>query len=136
MDIDEARAFVRDNHRAVLATRTPAGEIRQTPVLAGVDEQGRFVVSSRETAYKTRNVRHNGWAQLCVVTEGFFGTWVYVEGTADVLVLPDAMEALVGYFRSVNGEHDDWDDYRAAMQREHRVLIRIDARTVGPDRQG
>ncbi len=136
MDIDKARDFVRRNHRAVLATRTEGGGIQQSPVLAAVDDEGYLVVSSRETAYKTRNVRRDPWAQLCVLNDGFFGDWVYVEGRATVVSLPDAMGPLVDYYRNISGEHDDWDDYRAAMEREKRVAIRIEPERAGPDRQG
>ena len=99
MDLDRARDFVRSNHRAVLATRTPDG-IQQSPVLVGVDEEGRLIVSSRETAYKTRNLRRDPWAQLCVLNNGFFGDWLYVEGEAEVVSLPEAMEPLVDYYRA------------------------------------
>ena len=136
MDLDVAREFVRRHHRAVLATRTPDGGIQQSPVLVGVDPDGHLVVSSRETAFKTKNVRREPWAQLCVFTDRFFGDWTSVEGTAEVLSLPEAMEPLVDYYRGVAGEHDDWDEYRASMRAEKRVLIRIDPRRAGPDRRG
>ncbi|HLN77938.1 MAG TPA: PPOX class F420-dependent oxidoreductase [Nocardioidaceae bacterium] len=136
MEVEEARQFVRRHHHAVLATRTPGGGVQQSPVLAGVDGEGRFVVSSRETAFKTRNLRANPWAQLCVVTDRFFGSWVYVEGDAEVVSLPEAMEPLVDYYRALSGEHEDWDDYREAMRRDRRVLIRVTARRAGPDRAG
>ena len=135
MDLDRARAFVREHHRAVLATRSPQG-IQQSPVLVTVDGDGRLLVSSRETAFKTRNLRRDPWAQLCVLNDGFFGDWVYLEGRAEVVPLPDAMDGLVAYYRSISGEHDDWDDYRAAMERERRVLIRIEPLRAGPDRAG
>jgi PPOX class probable F420-dependent enzyme len=135
MDIERARDFARRHHHAVLATRTRSG-VQQTPVLVAVDDEGRFVVSSRETAYKTRNLRRDPWAQLCLLGEKFFGTWYYVEGRADLLSLPDAMEPLVDYYRRAAGEHPDWDDYRADMERERRLLIRITAERAGPDRQG
>ena len=102
MDIDRAREFARRHHHAVLATRTRTG-IQQSPVLVAVDDEGRFVVSSRETAYKTRNVRRDPWVQLCLIGEKFFGTWYYVEGEAAVLSLPDAMEPLVDYYRRAAG---------------------------------
>ncbi len=136
MELDTARDFVRTHHRAVLATRTRAGGVQQSPVLVAVDEAGRLVVSSRETAYKVRNLRRDPWAQLCVLSDGFFGDWILVEGSAEVLSLPDAMEPLVDYYRSVSGEHDDWDAYRAAMQEQRRVVVRIEPATAGPDRQG
>lgn len=135
MDLDRARDFVRDHHRAVLATRTSRG-IQQSPVLVGVDDSGRLTVSSRETAYKTTNLRRDPWAQLCVLADEFFGEWVYVEATAQVLSLPDAMDGLVAYYRSTNGEHDDWDAYREAMTEERRVLIVLTPGRAGPDRQG
>lgn len=136
MDLERARQFAREHHRAVLATRTRDGGIQQSPVLVGVDADGRFVISSRETAYKTRNLRRDPWAQLCIVTNRFFGDWVVVEGEAGVLSLPDALEPLVDYYRGVVGEHPDWDEYRTSMQRERRVLLRVEAHRAGPDRAG
>ncbi|NUR07762.1 MAG: PPOX class F420-dependent oxidoreductase [Nocardioidaceae bacterium] len=136
MDLDRAVDFARTHHHAVLATRGAGGRVQQTPVLVGVDADGRLLVSSRETAYKTRNLRHDPWVQLVVLRDGFFGEWVYVEGSAEVVSLPDALEPLVDYYRGINGEHDDWDDYRAAMERERRVIVRITPERAGPDRQG
>jgi PPOX class probable F420-dependent enzyme len=135
MDLDAARDFVRSHHRAVLATRTPRG-IQQSPVLAGVDDAGRLTVSSRETAYKTKHLRQDPWVQLCVFPDAFFGRWIYVEGEAEVVSLPEAMEPLVDYYRGISGEPDDWDEYRAGMQREQRVIIRVTPQRAGPDRMG
>jgi PPOX class probable F420-dependent enzyme len=118
-----------------MATRSAHG-IQQTPVLVGVDPEGRLTVSSRETAYKTKHLRDDPWVQLCVLPDGFFGDWVYVEGEADVVSLPEAMEPLVEYYRGISGEADDWDEYRAGMERERRVLIRVTPLRAGPDRQG
>lgn len=136
MDIDKVREFVRRNHRAVLATRKADGGIQQSPVLVSVDGQGHLVVSSRETAFKTRNVRRDPWVQLCLLNDGFFGEWMFVEGRAKVVSLPEAMEPLVEYFRSISGEHDDWDAYRAAMEQDKRVVLRIEPERAGPDREG
>jgi PPOX class probable F420-dependent enzyme len=135
MELDQARAFVRTSHRAVLATRSP-GRIHQSPVLVGVDEEGRLTVSSRETAYKTRHLRADPWAQLCVLDDRFFGDWIYVEGEAEVVSLPEAMEPLVEYYRGISGEADDWEEYRAGMERERRVILRITPLRAGPDRKG
>ncbi|MGH3423788.1 MAG: PPOX class F420-dependent oxidoreductase [Nocardioidaceae bacterium] len=136
MNLDDARDFVRDNHHAVLAARRADGGIQQSPVLTTVDAGGRLVVSSREGAYKTRNLRRDPWTQLCVFPDTFFGTWLYVQGTAEVLSLPEAMEPLVDYYRRVSGEHPDWDEYRRTMTGERRVLLRIEPLEAGPDRAG
>ena len=136
MDLSRARDFARTHHHAVMVTRTPSGGIQQSPVVVGVDDEGRFVVSTRETAYKTHNLRRDPWVQLCIIPDTFFGDWVLVEGRAEVLSLPDAIEPLVDYYRGVAGEHDDWEDYREDMRRQRRVLVRIDGRRAGPDHGG
>ena len=137
MDLEEAGAFVREHHRGVLATRRPGGGIRQSPIVAAVDDAGLIVISSRQTAYKVRYLRADPWAQVCMFTDRFFGAWVWVEGRAEILSLPDAMEPLVEYRRSFSDAGGiDWHDYRARMERERRVLIRIAAERAGPDRQG
>jgi PPOX class probable F420-dependent enzyme len=136
MDIDLAREFVRNNHRAVLTTYHPDGRAQVSPVLVGVDEAGHAVISTRETATKTRNLAADPRVVLCVFTDAFFGDWVLIEGRASVVRLPDAMEPLVDYYRGVSGEHPDWDDYRAAMVRDRRVLLRVTITRAGPDRHG
>lgn len=137
MDLDAARAFAREHHRGIMATRHPDGGIRQSPIVAAVDDAGRVVVSSRETAYKVRYLRHDPWVQLCLFTDAFFGPWVWIDGTARIVSLPEAMEPLIDYRRRFrDAEGIDWDDYRARMERERRVLIRIDLQAAGPDRTG
>jgi PPOX class probable F420-dependent enzyme len=136
MDLDRARDFARSHHRAVLATRTPDGGIQQSPVLVTVDDEGRFVMSSRETAYKTRNLRTDSWAQLCLFTDAFFGDWVFVEGAVEVVSLPGAEEPLVAYYRAASGEHPDWDEYRASLVEQKRVALRLTGERAGPDRAG
>jgi PPOX class probable F420-dependent enzyme len=136
MDLAEAQQFLRDHHRAILATWRRDGRIQLSPIAVGIDAEGRAIVSSRETAYKTKNLRRQARASLCVFVDGFYGPWVQVDGTAEVVSLPQAMELLVDYYRRVAGEHPDWDDYRRAMEREQRVLIRITMESAGPDRKG
>jgi PPOX class probable F420-dependent enzyme len=132
----EALEFVKSNHRAVLVTRRRDGRPQVSPVTCGVDDQGYVVVSSRETAVKVKNLRRNPEATLCVFADGFYGPWVFVTGEASIVSLPEAMDGLVAYYRSIAGEHPDWDDYRGAMERERRVLIRVPADEVGPNISG
>ena len=116
--------------------RTPDGTPQPSPVAPGVDAAGRACVSSREPAYKVRNLRRDARVSLCALPDGFFGRWIVAEGTAAVVSLPDAMEPLVELYRQVAGEHPDWDDYRAAMVRERRVLIAVELERAGPDVAG
>jgi PPOX class probable F420-dependent enzyme len=136
MDLDEARQVVREQHRAVLATIRGDGTPQMSPVLVAVDDEGRVLVSTREAALKVRNLRRDPRLWLCVLPDGFFGRWVQIEGSAEIVSLPAAMDGLVDYYRRVSGEHDDWDDYRAAMEREQRVLLRVELTRAGPDRAG
>ncbi len=136
MELERARAFVRENHRAVVSTRRADGQPQLSPVVCGVDADGMITVSTRETAMKVKNLRRDPRVSLCVLNDGFFGDWIQVDGTADIVSLPEAMELLVEYYRSLSGEHPDWDEYRAAMERDQRVLVRIDIERAGPDRSG
>jgi PPOX class probable F420-dependent enzyme len=136
MDIAQALDFLRENHRAVLATTRTDGSPQLSPVLVTVDAEGLLVVSSRESAVKTRNLRRDTRAWVCAFTDGFFGAWVQVGGTAEVVPLPAAMEGLVSYYRSIAGEHRDWDEYRRAMAAERRVLLRITPTSAGPNLGG
>src|SRR5262245_27736898 len=136
MNLDEARDVIRTQHRAVLCTLRAAGTPQMSAVTANVDDDGWIVVSTRQTAYKVRNLRRDPRAWLCVFPDQFYGRWVQVDGRVTIVELPEAMEPLVDYYRRTAGEHPDWDDYRAAMEREQRVLLRMDITRAGPDRTG
>lgn len=136
MDTEQALSFVRDHHHAVLATTRGDGGVQLSPVAAATDSDDRIVVSSRETAMKTMNLRRRPKAWLCVFEDGFFGRWFQAEGPVEVVSLPEAMDGLVEYYRSVSGEHPDWDEYRSAMREEKRVLLRMTVERVGPSKAG
>jgi len=97
---------------------------------------GRVAVSTRETAFKVKNIRRDPRVSLCVLNDRFFGDWVQVDGTAEVVSLPEAMDLLVEYYRTLAGEHPDWDEYRGAMERERRVLVRVELQRAGPEHSG
>jgi len=134
MDTDTALDVLSTQHHAVLATMRADGTPQLTPVLAGVDGAGRVVISTRQAAYKVRNIRRDPRVFLCVLPDGFFGRWIQVDGVAEIVELPEAMDLLIDYYRGVSGEHPDWSNYRAAMEREQRLIVRIEIRHVGPDR--
>ncbi len=136
MDIDRALDFVREHHHAVMQTYRRDGSPQMSPIACNVDADGLIVVSTRETAMKTTHLRRDPRVALCVLSDAFFGDWMQIEGTAEIVSLPEAMERLVDYYRTTSGEHPDWDDYRAAMVRDQRVIVRITAERAGPDRAG
>ncbi len=120
----------------MLATRRRDGGPQLSPVTVGVDEAGLVIISSRLTAYKVRNIEREPAVDLCVLNDGFFGAWAQISGHAEIVTLPAAMDGLIAYYRGVSGEHPDWDDYRAAMVRDQRCLIRVTIDTAGPTRSG
>ncbi len=136
MTPEDVRGFIRAHHRGVLATTRRDGAPQMSPVLVGVDDDGTLIISTREGAMKTLNVRRLGRAAVCVFQDEFFGEWVQAEGTATVESMPGALEGLVRYYRLLAGEHPDWADYRAAMARDRRVLIRIRIDRVSPLKAG
>lgn len=136
MDHDGARAFLRTHSRSVLATRRGDGSPQLSPVAHAVDDEGRVIISSREGAYKVRNLRRDPKASLCALSDGWYGEWVQVDGTATIVSLPDALGPLVDYYRRIRGEHPDWDEYRAAMVSENRCVIQLAIERAGPDRRG
>jgi PPOX class probable F420-dependent enzyme len=134
--INQILDFVSQNHHAVLATTRSDGGVQLSPVAAGVDGDGHLIISSRETAMKTRNLRKRPAGWLCVFTDRFFGSWHQAEGSFEVVSLPDAMEGLIAYYRSISGEHPDWADYERAMREERRVLLMMTVARVGPTKAG
>jgi PPOX class probable F420-dependent enzyme len=136
MDVAEAQEYLRHNHHAVVATFRADGRPALSPMLVGVDEQGRVLISTRQTAMKVKNLRRDPRVSIVAFSDGFFGEHVQAEGIAEIVELPEAMELLVGYYRGISGEHPDWDDYRAAMEREQRVLVRFAIERAGPNRAG
>lgn len=122
---EAARDFLRANHDAVLATFRADGRPQLSPVSAGVDGEGRVIVSTPGTTAKAGNLRRDPRVAVCAVTAGFYGGWVQVEGAAEIVEQPESVELLVDYYRRLSGEHPDWDEFRVAMVAERRVLVRF-----------
>lgn len=136
MDVAAAREFLEGNHRAVMATKKANGDPQLSPVTVVMNDDGRAMISTRETAMKVKNLERDPKAWLAVFTDRFFGDWVQIEGAVEIVRLPDAMELLVDYYRRVSGEHPDWDDYRKAMQDQRRVMLLVSLDKVGPTVSG
>jgi PPOX class probable F420-dependent enzyme len=137
MDVQRAREFLTKNHWAILATRRTNGNLQMSPVTAGMHGDGRAIISSRETAYKVNNLRRDPRAALCAITTTFHGEgWVQINGTAEIISLPQALDTLIYLHRQAYGEHKHWPEFQERMARERRVIIRIGIESVGPRAQG
>jgi PPOX class probable F420-dependent enzyme len=128
----ELTEFLTPRHRALLVTTRRDGGMQISPVTCGVDGQGRIVVSSYPTRAKVANIRRTGQAAACVLSDDWNGPWVQVEGSAEVVDLPEALDGLVEYYRCIAGEHPDWDEYRQAMEHQRKCLIRLSVARWGP----
>ncbi|MBB3600864.1 PPOX class probable F420-dependent enzyme [Mycolicibacterium sp. BK556] len=132
VDLDTLLQFVRPRHHMVLTTFRADGSLQSSPVTGGVDEHGRLVISSYPQRAKSVNIRRTPRASVVVLSEEFNGAYVQIDGPAEVIELPDAVEPLVDYFRAVAGEHPDWDEYREAMVKQGKCLIRVTPQRWGP----
>ena len=132
VDLAGLLEFVRPRHRVLLGTTRSDGTTQLSPVTAGVDAAGRIVVSTYPERAKVANLRRDAAATALVLSDEWNGPWVQVDGEAEVLDLPDALEPLVDYFRVISGEHPDWDEYRQAMIDQGKCLIRLTPRRWGP----
>jgi PPOX class probable F420-dependent enzyme len=128
--------FIRPRHQGVLLTTRGDGSPQASLVTMGLDTEGRIVVSSYPERAKVHNLRRNPRASMVVMSDDFGGEWVQVDGTAEVIDLPDAVEPLVEYFRVISGEHSDWDEYREAMIAQGKCLIRMTIERWGPIAKG
>ena len=131
---EELLDFARERHRYALVTTRQDGRPQVSPVTGGVDSGGRLVISTYPERAKARNLRRNPAATVLVMSDEFDGPWVQVDGTAEVLDMPsqEAEDGLVDYFRCISGEHDDWEEYREAMRRQGKSLVRITVDSWGP----
>jgi PPOX class probable F420-dependent enzyme len=124
--------FIRPRHRAIVVTTRADGRPQLSPVACGLDTAGRIVISSYPNRAKSRNARRDPAVSVCVLSDTWDGAYVQVDGTAEVLELPEALEPLVEYYRVISGEHPDWDEYREAMARQGKCLIRVTIERWGP----
>jgi PPOX class probable F420-dependent enzyme len=129
---DELLDFIRPRPRGVLITWRESGAPQVSPVTLGVDDDGRIVIATYPQRAKSANLRRTPRATVCILSDEFNGAYVQVDGTAEVLDMPDAVESLVDYFRCISGEHSDWDEYRDAMRAQNKSLIRISIDSWGP----
>lgn len=132
VDRDDLVTFLRPRHRALVVTTRGDGRPQVSPVTCGVDGAGRIVVSTYPDRAKAVNARRDPRVTVCVLSDEWDGPWVQVDGTAQVLDPPESVEPLVEYFRVISGEHPDWVEYRQAMLRQGKSLLRVEIDRWGP----
>ncbi len=132
VDLDGLLEFVGPRHHMVLLTRRADGSPQVSPVTGGVDPGGRIVIATYPERAKTSNARRRPEVSVLVLSDDFGDAWVQVDGTCEVLDVPEAVEPLVEYFRGIAGEHSDWDEYRRAMVDQGKSLLRITPVRWGP----
>jgi PPOX class probable F420-dependent enzyme len=136
VDRERLLDFVRPRHKGTLVTRRLDGTPQMSPVTCGVDGEGRIVVSTYPQRAKAGNARRDQAVSILIHSDEWNDPYVQVDGTAEVLDMPEAVEPLVEYFRAISGEHPDWDEYRDAMRRQNKSLIRITVVRWGPVASG
>ncbi|MDE0238337.1 MAG: PPOX class F420-dependent oxidoreductase [bacterium] len=136
VDRAEMEEFVRPRHRGVLLTIRRDGRPQSSLVTLGLDTSGRVVVSSYPERAKSVNAKRNPAASMVIMSDEFGGEWIQLDGTAEVLDMPEALDGLVEYFRVISGEHPDWDEYREAMAHQGKCLIRLTIDQWGPISKG
>ena len=129
---EELLEFIRTRHRSVVIARKGSGGLQVSPVTHGLDSAGRVVIATYPQRAKVTNIRRDPQVSLCVLSDEFNGPYVQLDGTAEVLDMPDSLEPLVEYFRGISGEHPDWDEYRDAMRKQNKSLIRVTIEHWGP----
>lgn len=132
IDREKLLEFVRGRHRLVLSTTRADGTPQMSPVTGGLDEQGRIVIATYPGRAKALNAARRAKVSICVLSDDWNGPYVQVDGDAEVLQMPEALDGLVAYFRSISGEHSDWDEYRDAMKTQNKSLIRVTPTRWGP----
>ncbi|MFJ9148809.1 PPOX class F420-dependent oxidoreductase [Streptomyces sp. NPDC102270] len=132
VSLEQLLDFVRPRHRAILLTRRADGSPQASPLTCGVDDSGRIVVSTYPERAKTRNAKRDSQVSVIVLSDDWNGPWVQVDGTAEVIDAPDSVEPLVEYYRNISGEHPDWDEYRSAMVKQGKSIIRVTPVRWGP----
>ena len=133
MDIAEAQEFLRHNHHGVLVARKRDGSLQMTLVSPVIGGDGRVTITARESTYKVKNIRRNPQVSLLVFGEKFNGSnYIQVDGKAEVIAHPQAMDIVLDWHRQVRREPVSWDEIRKKTLAEGRIAIRLTIEKVGP----
>ena len=133
MDIADAQEFLRHNHHGVLVARKRDGSLQMTLVSPVIGGDGRVTITARESTYKVKNIRRNPQVSLLVFGEKFNGSnYIQIDGKAEVIAQPQAMDIVLDWHRQIRGEPANWDEIRKKTLAEGRIAIRLTIEKVGP----
>ena len=136
VDRDGLADFLADRHHCVLATTRADGRPQMSLVTGTMLPSGTLSISTYPERVKARNVRRNPLVSIGVLGAEFNDAWVQIDGTAVVVDLPHALDHLVDYYRSISGEHPDWDEYRQAMTDQGKCVILVEPTRWSPVSKG
>ena len=133
MEIVEAQEFLKNNHHGVLVARRRDGSLQMTLVSPVVDAEGRVIITARDTTYKVKNIKRNPQVSLLVYGDQFHGSkYIQIDGKAEVIPHPQAMEIVLDWHQQIRGVPANWDEIREKTKAEGRIAIRITIEKVGP----
>jgi PPOX class probable F420-dependent enzyme len=136
MDIADAQEFLKHNHHGVLVARKRDGSLQMTLVSPVIGDDGRVTITARESTYKVKNIRRNPQVSLLVYGEKFNGSnYIQVDGKAEVIAQPQAMDIVLDWHRQIRGEPASWDEIRKKTLAEGRIAIRLTIEKVGPQKR-
>lgn len=137
MEIAEAKKFLRDNHHGVLVARKRDGSLQMTLVSPVIDAEGKVIITARDTTYKVKNIKRDPRVSLLVYGDQFHGSnYIQIDGKAEVLPLPQAMDIVLDWHRQIRGEPKSWEEIREKTLSEGRIAIKVTIEKVGPQNRG
>ncbi len=133
MEISEAREFLKNHHRGCLVTRKKNGSLQMTLVSPGLDVGGGAIITARDRTYKIKNIKRNPQISLLVFGDEFHGSnYIQIDGKAEIVPHPEAMDIVLNWYRQIHGEPKSWQEVREKILAEGRVAIRVTIEKVGP----
>ena len=133
MEIGEAQEFLKHNHHGVLVARKRDGSLQMTLVSPVIGKEGKVIITARDTTYKVKNIKRNPQVSLLVYGDKFNGSnYIQIDGKAEVIAHPQAMDIVLDWHRQIRGEPANWDDIRKKTLAEGRIAIRVTTEKVGP----
>jgi PPOX class probable F420-dependent enzyme len=133
MEISDAQTFLRDNHHGVLVARKKDGSLQMTLVSPVIDADGKVIITARDSTYKVKNIKRDPRISLLVYGDKFNGSnYIQIDGKAEVIEHPGAMDIVLDWHRQIRGLPDNWADIRKKTLSEGRIAIRVTIERAGP----